>query len=62
VRAIDDAIAAGVARTDIEPSRLKVLLRTMMRSVAREIDPSRMGDVTDDAIRLLLRGVLAPTS
>ena len=62
VRAIDDAIAAGVVRGDIEPSRLKVVLRSMMRSVSREIDPSRMGDVTDDAVKLLLRGVLASTN
>ena len=62
MRAIDDAIAAGVVRGDIEPSRLKVVLRGMMRSVSREIDPSRMDDVTDDTVKLLLSGVLAPTN
>jgi AcrR family transcriptional regulator len=59
VRAIDDAIAAGALRSDIEPARLKVLLRSMMRSISRDIDPAHIGDVTDDAVALLLTGVLA---
>ena len=59
VQAIDDAIAAGALRDDIEPARLKVLLRSMMRSISRDIDPARLGDVTDDAVALLLNGVLA---
>jgi AcrR family transcriptional regulator len=58
VQAIDDAIAAGALRDDIEPARLKVLLRSMMRSISRDIDPARMGDVTDDAVALLLSAVL----
>jgi AcrR family transcriptional regulator len=59
VQAIDDAIAAGALRADIEPARLKVLVRSMMRSISRDIDPARIGDVTDDAVALLLTGVLA---
>ena len=59
VEAIDDAIAAGALRADIAPARLKVLLRSMMRSISRDIDPTRLGDVTDDAVALLLTGVLA---
>jgi AcrR family transcriptional regulator len=59
VEAIDDAIAAGALRADIEPARLKVLLRSMMRSISRDIDPARLGDVTDDAVALLLTGVLS---
>jgi TetR/AcrR family transcriptional regulator, cholesterol catabolism regulator len=59
VRAIDDAIAAGVLRSDIEPARLKLLMRSMMRSISRDIDTSRIGDVTDDAVALLLTGVLS---
>jgi AcrR family transcriptional regulator len=59
VQAIDDAIAAGALRADIEPARLKVLLRSMMRSFSRDIDRARMGDVTDDALAMLLTGVLA---
>lgn len=59
IQAIDDAIADGVLRSDIVPARLKVLLRSMMRSISRDIDPSRFGDVTDDAFDLLLYGVLA---
>ncbi|MGE0141305.1 MAG: TetR/AcrR family transcriptional regulator [Ilumatobacteraceae bacterium] len=59
VGAIDDAIAAGVLRSDIEPARLKLLLRSMMRSISRDIDTSRIGDVTDDAVALLLTGVLS---
>jgi hypothetical protein len=31
----------------------------MMRSISRDIDPARLGDVTDDAVALLLTGVLA---
>jgi TetR/AcrR family transcriptional regulator, cholesterol catabolism regulator len=59
VQTIDDAIGAGALRDDIDPARMKVLLRSMMRSISRDIDPTRMGDVTDDAVALLLTGVLA---
>ncbi len=56
VEAIDDAIAAGVIRDDIDPPRMKVLLRNMMLSTSRGIDPARIGDVTDDVVALLLDG------
>jgi AcrR family transcriptional regulator len=59
VRAIDDAIAAGAMRTDIDRVRVKVLLRNMMLSTCREIDPARSGDVTDDVVAILLHGVFS---
>jgi TetR/AcrR family transcriptional regulator, cholesterol catabolism regulator len=62
VTAISEAIAAGELRSDIEPARLKLLLRNMMRAVYREIDGARAGDVTDDVVSMLLRGVLAPAA
>ena len=59
VEAIDEAIAAGVIRDDIDPARLKVVLRTMMLSISRGIDPARIGDVTDDVVALLLHGAFS---
>ncbi|MDO8361913.1 MAG: TetR/AcrR family transcriptional regulator [Actinomycetota bacterium] len=60
VQAIDDAIADGTLRSDIDRVRLKVLLRNMMLSTASGIDPTRIGDVTDDVVTILLRGAFTP--
>jgi len=58
VQAIDEARAAGDLRSDIDPVRMKVLLRNMMLSIYRDIDSNRIGDVADDVVTILLHGVL----
>lgn len=58
--AITSGIAAGDVRGDIHPGRLKLLIRNMMLSTCRDIDPARLPDLIDDVVGLLLRGVLGP--
>jgi AcrR family transcriptional regulator len=56
-RSIDEAIAAGAVRSDIEPTQLWTLLRHMMLAMSR-LSGAASGDVSEDAMAILLRGVL----
>jgi AcrR family transcriptional regulator len=60
VGTIDDALAAGVLRSDIQPARLKVLLRNMIWSTTRGLRRGRAttDEINDDIVKLLLHGCL----
>lgn len=62
VSTIDEALAAGVLRSDIQAARFKVLLRNMIWSTTRGLRRGRATttELDDDIVKLLLHGCLVP--
>ncbi|MGD9796288.1 MAG: hypothetical protein AB7V43_22705, partial [Acidimicrobiia bacterium] len=61
---IDEALAAGKLRSDVDPKQLKVMLRNMIWSTTRGLRRGRTAkrDHADGVVKLLLHGCLLADS